>query len=200
MQERHQGLASLRSRWRARRTHSPISAESISMLEHKLPDPPANMDTGVPRSVTHDFASGIPRIRLDLLAGQGSNRSAMRKRMGSLSFSTGSGLVAILLWSTTIALARSLSEQLGPLTAAASVLPLRRRALPHPFLPDESSARAFCSTFRAITCWVVASSSSSTRSCSIWPLDWLRIGSKRSRSSWSTTCGPLRPSCSPCRY
>ena len=31
------------------------------------------------------------------------------------------GLVAILLWSTTIALARSLSEQVGPLTAAASV-------------------------------------------------------------------------------
>ena len=79
------------------------------------------MDTGVPRPVTHDFASGIPRIRLDFLAGHGSNRSAMRKRMGNLSFSTGSGLVAILLWSTTIALARSLSEQLGPLTAAASV-------------------------------------------------------------------------------
>lgn len=32
-----------------------------------------------------------------------------------------SGLVAILLWSTTVALGRSLSEQLGPLTAAAAV-------------------------------------------------------------------------------
>ena len=31
------------------------------------------------------------------------------------------GLIAILLWSTTIALARSLSEQVGPITAAASV-------------------------------------------------------------------------------
>ena len=32
-----------------------------------------------------------------------------------------SGFVAIILWSTTVALARSLSEQLGPLTAAAAV-------------------------------------------------------------------------------
>ncbi len=31
------------------------------------------------------------------------------------------GLVAILLWSTTVALARGLSEQLGPVTAAAAV-------------------------------------------------------------------------------
>ena len=31
------------------------------------------------------------------------------------------GFVAIVLWSTTVALARSLSEQLGPLTAAAAV-------------------------------------------------------------------------------
>lgn len=34
---------------------------------------------------------------------------------------TGGGLAAIVLWSTTIALARSLSEQLGPLTAGACV-------------------------------------------------------------------------------
>ncbi len=32
-----------------------------------------------------------------------------------------SGFVAIILWSTTVALARSLSEQLGPLSAAAAV-------------------------------------------------------------------------------
>ncbi len=32
-----------------------------------------------------------------------------------------SGLLAIILWSTTVAFARSLSEQLGPLTGAASV-------------------------------------------------------------------------------
>jgi drug/metabolite transporter (DMT)-like permease len=31
------------------------------------------------------------------------------------------GVVAVLLWSTTVALARSLTEQLGPLTAASSV-------------------------------------------------------------------------------
>ncbi len=31
------------------------------------------------------------------------------------------GFAAIVLWSTTVALARSLSEQLGPLTAAATV-------------------------------------------------------------------------------
>jgi drug/metabolite transporter (DMT)-like permease len=34
---------------------------------------------------------------------------------------TASGFAAILLWSATVALARSLSEQLGPLTAAAAV-------------------------------------------------------------------------------
>ena len=34
---------------------------------------------------------------------------------------TAGGFVAILLWSTTVAFARSLSEQLGPLTAAAAV-------------------------------------------------------------------------------
>ena len=36
-------------------------------------------------------------------------------------FSTGSGLGAILLWSATFAFARSLSEQVGPLTAGAAV-------------------------------------------------------------------------------
>jgi len=36
-------------------------------------------------------------------------------------FATAGGFGAILLWSTTIALARSLSEQLGPMTAAAAV-------------------------------------------------------------------------------
>jgi drug/metabolite transporter (DMT)-like permease len=35
--------------------------------------------------------------------------------------STGSGLVAILLWSATFALARSLSEQVGSITAGAAV-------------------------------------------------------------------------------
>lgn len=38
-----------------------------------------------------------------------------------LNLSTGSGLLAIVLWSSTIAVARSLSEQLGPITAAVSV-------------------------------------------------------------------------------
>jgi drug/metabolite transporter (DMT)-like permease len=36
-------------------------------------------------------------------------------------FATAGGFGAILLWSTTIAVARSLSEQLGPVTAAAAV-------------------------------------------------------------------------------
>ena len=34
---------------------------------------------------------------------------------------TAAGILAIVLWSTTVALVRSLTEQLGPLTAAASV-------------------------------------------------------------------------------
>ena len=45
----------------------------------------------------------------------------MRQRNGNTNFSTGGGLAAILLWSTTIAVARRLSEQVGPVTAAASV-------------------------------------------------------------------------------
>jgi len=41
--------------------------------------------------------------------------------IGKLPFATIGGFVAIVLWSTTVAFARSLSEQLGPLTAAAAV-------------------------------------------------------------------------------
>ena len=39
----------------------------------------------------------------------------------TLHSATMGGFVAIVLWSTTVAFARSLSEQLGPLTAAAAV-------------------------------------------------------------------------------
>jgi len=42
-------------------------------------------------------------------------------RFHNLSSGTLNGFLAIFLWSTTVALARSLSEQIGPLTAAASV-------------------------------------------------------------------------------
>jgi drug/metabolite transporter (DMT)-like permease len=42
-------------------------------------------------------------------------------RFHNLSSSTINGFLAIFLWSTTVALARSLSEQIGPITAAASV-------------------------------------------------------------------------------
>ena len=42
-------------------------------------------------------------------------------RRRALNAGTLGGLAAILLWSTTVALARSLSEQLGPLSAAAAV-------------------------------------------------------------------------------
>ena len=45
----------------------------------------------------------------------------MSARSLSLDRSTLCGFLAILLWSTTIALARSLSEQLGPLTSGAAV-------------------------------------------------------------------------------
>jgi drug/metabolite transporter (DMT)-like permease len=41
--------------------------------------------------------------------------------MINLNRNTLSGLIAILLWSTTVGLARSISEQVGPLTAGASV-------------------------------------------------------------------------------
>lgn len=42
-------------------------------------------------------------------------------RFHNLSSGTINGFLAIFLWSTTVALARSLSEQIGPITAAASV-------------------------------------------------------------------------------
>ncbi len=45
----------------------------------------------------------------------------MFRAIGNVNFSTGSGLGAILLWSTTFAFARSLSEQVGPLTAGTAV-------------------------------------------------------------------------------
>lgn len=45
----------------------------------------------------------------------------MKYSKNQVNLSTGGGLVAILLWSTTVAIARHLSEQLGPLTAGACV-------------------------------------------------------------------------------
>jgi drug/metabolite transporter (DMT)-like permease len=45
----------------------------------------------------------------------------VERNSGNLNRSTGGGLAAIVLWSTTIAVARSLSEQTGPLTAGACV-------------------------------------------------------------------------------
>lgn len=44
----------------------------------------------------------------------------VQPKIGNISLSTGSGLGAILLWSATFAFARSLSEQVGPLTAGAA--------------------------------------------------------------------------------
>ncbi len=45
----------------------------------------------------------------------------MERNSGNLNWSTGGGLAAIVLWSTTIAVARRQSEQTGPLTAGACV-------------------------------------------------------------------------------
>jgi len=43
------------------------------------------------------------------------------KTMPSSHLATAGGFIAILLWSTTVAVSRSLSEQVGPVTAAAAV-------------------------------------------------------------------------------
>jgi drug/metabolite transporter (DMT)-like permease len=43
------------------------------------------------------------------------------KTLSRAHLATAGGAVAVLLWSTTVAIARSLSEQLGPVTAAATV-------------------------------------------------------------------------------
>jgi drug/metabolite transporter (DMT)-like permease len=45
----------------------------------------------------------------------------MRSRLPEIDKNSLLGLLAILLWSSTVALARSISEQIGPLTAGASV-------------------------------------------------------------------------------
>jgi drug/metabolite transporter (DMT)-like permease len=44
----------------------------------------------------------------------------VQRHFGNMNLSTASGFVAILLWSATFAVARSLSERVGPLTAAAA--------------------------------------------------------------------------------
>lgn len=46
---------------------------------------------------------------------------SVKDNSGRFNASTAGGLAAILLWSTTVAVARHLSEQLGPLTAGACV-------------------------------------------------------------------------------
>ncbi len=59
-----------------------------------------------------------PRDIVFVNDGQIMNQVSPQRRRGG---ATLAGLAAIVLWSTTVALARSLSEQLGPLTAAAGV-------------------------------------------------------------------------------
>jgi len=48
-------------------------------------------------------------------------KSSIARTLQRYGSGTGCGLLAILLWSTTVALARSLSEQVGAITAAAAV-------------------------------------------------------------------------------
>ncbi len=55
------------------------------------------------------------------MAAQTSCTRCTTKTARKTHLATAGGVVAILLWSTTVALTRSLSEQLGPLTAAAGV-------------------------------------------------------------------------------
>ena len=55
---------------------------------------------------------------------------------------TGAGLAAIVLWSTTVALARSVSEQLGPLTGAAAVYAVAGTAAVMSFLARPARFRA----------------------------------------------------------
>jgi drug/metabolite transporter (DMT)-like permease len=47
-----------------------------------------------------------------------------------IDWNTGGGLAVIVLWSTTIAVARSLSERLGPLTAGACVYSISETVVP----------------------------------------------------------------------
>ena len=62
-----------------------------------------------------DEASAIEETR------QECTLSGRKGAIGKYRAATVGGFVAIILWSTTVAFARSLSEQLGPLTAAAAV-------------------------------------------------------------------------------
>ncbi|MHC4401180.1 MAG: hypothetical protein ACYTG0_16015 [Planctomycetota bacterium] len=55
----------------------------------------------------------------------GCTLSRFEGAIGKLRSGTMGGFVAIVLWSTTVAFARSLSEQLGALTAAAAVYCVR---------------------------------------------------------------------------
>lgn len=51
----------------------------------------------------------------------GSNRSSISQALRSRGLGTLSGMLAILLWSATVALVRSLTEQVGAITAGAAV-------------------------------------------------------------------------------
>jgi len=57
-------------------------------------------------------------------------------------WATGAGLAAVVLWSTTVALARSVSEQLGPLTGAAAVHAVAGTAAVLSFLARPNRFRA----------------------------------------------------------
>lgn len=49
------------------------------------------------------------------------SRVILNRGRSAIALSTGAGLLALLLWSTTFAIGRHLTEQVGPLTAGASV-------------------------------------------------------------------------------
>jgi drug/metabolite transporter (DMT)-like permease len=51
----------------------------------------------------------------------GSDETTLRMKHEGLNVSTAGGLLALVLWSTTMAMARSLSERLGPVRAASAV-------------------------------------------------------------------------------
>ena len=110
--------------------------------------------------------------------------TSFRVRQSPGNTSTGGGLAAILLWSATFAFARSLSEQVGPMTAGAAAyliggcLCLARLGWSAKRLTPVSA------NFPGSTCWAAAPCSFSTPppSTSLWA--WPKTGSNYWKSLW----------------
>ena len=94
------------------------------------------------------------------------------------------GFAAILLWSTTVPLARGLTEHVGPVSGAAAVYGVSG-ALAFVSLVRRRTGRPPVQVRRGLRRVVRRA----TPCCCTWRSGGRSTGSRCSRSAWSTTCG-----------